>query len=45
MEYIEDGITWVLPEDYSMTELLRISLMPKAQRLATLKQIATPLGN
>jgi hypothetical protein len=49
MEYTEDMITWVLPEDYSMIDLLRITLLPKATRLDTLDRLAVSktetLGN
>jgi hypothetical protein len=41
MEYEEDGTTWVLPESVSMAQLLSITLMPKAERQATLIKLAT----
>jgi len=42
MEYMENGIIWVLPEDFSMETLIRITLIPnKVARHDTLDRLAT----
>jgi len=41
MEYEEGETTWVLPESVSMNQLIAITLMPKAERQATLLNLAT----